>query len=143
MAIFYPSLTDAHQLIGLVQSKGLSLSVPKSDIILLGGGYRTCLGVNHSPAQVQGQTVEDYMVQAQDRTKNAKAKSELAAWNMWKEQLSSDQCQFESARIMILREVSNLEHFWGVATLQKYVYSPLNIHLCWISSGRCMTSDSP
>ena len=59
----------------------------------------------YSPAQVQGQSVEDYMVQAQDRTKNAKAKSELAAFNMWKEQLQHDQCQFEAARIMSLRLV--------------------------------------
>ena len=56
----------------------------------------------YSLAQVQGQSVEDYMVQAQDRTKNAKAKSELAAFTMWKEQLQHDQCKFEAARIMSL-----------------------------------------
>ena len=37
------------------------------------------------------------------RTKrNARTKSELAGFNVWKEQLNADQCQFEAQKIMWL-----------------------------------------
>jgi len=53
--------------------------------------------------QIKGQSVDDFISQAQDRTRNAKARSELAGFNMWKEQLQSDQVQFEASKIMKLR----------------------------------------
>jgi hypothetical protein len=53
--------------------------------------------------QIKGQTVEDFICEAQDRSRNARSKSELAAFNSWKEQLLCDQAQFEAERLMILR----------------------------------------
>ena len=64
--------------------------------------------------QVQGESVEDYLSQAQDRQKNAKTKSELAAFNMWKEQLCADHCTFEAARIMTLSSVLKSEAKVGI-----------------------------
>ena len=54
------------------------------------------------PLQIKGQSVEDYICAAQDRTKNARSKSELAAFTVWKEQLLCDQCQFEAERLQTL-----------------------------------------
>ncbi|CAL1150425.1 unnamed protein product [Cladocopium goreaui] len=54
--------------------------------------------------QIKGQSVDDFISQAQDRTRNAKARSELAGFNMWKEQLQSDQVQFEASKIMSEKE---------------------------------------
>jgi len=51
--------------------------------------------------QIRGQEVEDFIVAAQDRSKNAHSKSMLAAYNSWIESLRSDQAQFESQRILI------------------------------------------
>ena len=44
-----------------------------------------------------------FICEAQDRSRNARSKSELAAFNSWKEQLLCDQAQFEDERLMILR----------------------------------------
>ena len=46
--------------------------------------------------------MEDFIVQAQDRQKNAYAKSMAAAFQSWIEQLQSDQVTYESQRIMPL-----------------------------------------
>lgn len=52
--------------------------------------------------QIRGQEVEDFIVAAQDRSKNAHSKSMMAAYNAWTESLRSDQAQFESQRILSL-----------------------------------------
>ena len=52
--------------------------------------------------QIRGECVDDFICQAQDRTKNAHAKSVAAAFNVWREMLQSDQITFESDRISIL-----------------------------------------
>lgn len=49
--------------------------------------------------QVNGKSVDDFISQAQDRTKNAQQKSVAAAFNVWREMLQSDQITFESERI--------------------------------------------
>ena len=46
--------------------------------------------------------MEDFISDAQDKTRNARTKSELAGFNVWKEQLNADQCQFEAQKIMWL-----------------------------------------
>ena len=55
--------------------------------------------------QVRGQCVEEYISEAQDRSKNAMSKSLQAAFGAWCEQLREDQTLFESRKIMML--VSN------------------------------------
>lgn len=50
--------------------------------------------------QVKGQEVENFIVAAQDRSKNAHNKSMQAAYSAWVESLRSDQAQFESQRIL-------------------------------------------
>ena len=52
-----------------------------------------------SHLQVRGECVDDFIAQAQDRTRNAQTKSIQAAWNMWKEQLMADQVTFTSDKI--------------------------------------------
>ena len=54
------------------------------------------------PCQIRGASVEDFIVQAQDRQKNAYAKSMAAAYESWVEQLRSDEITYESQRIMPL-----------------------------------------
>ena len=49
--------------------------------------------------QICGKSVDDFISQAQDRTRNAHAKSMAAAYNVWKELLQADQVNFESERI--------------------------------------------
>lgn len=50
--------------------------------------------------QVKGQEVENFIVAAQDRSKNAHNKSMQAAYSAWVESLRSGQAQFESQRIL-------------------------------------------
>lgn len=50
--------------------------------------------------QVKGQEVENFIVAAQDRSKNAHNKSMMAAFHAWNESLCSDQAQFENQRIL-------------------------------------------
>lgn len=52
--------------------------------------------------QVRGEAVDDFICQAQDRTRNAHSKSLAAAWNVWKELLQSDQMTFQSEKISTL-----------------------------------------
>ena len=49
------------------------------------------------PCQIRGASVEDFIVQAQDRQKNAYAKSMAAAYESW-----GDEITYESQRIMPL-----------------------------------------
>ena len=49
--------------------------------------------------------MEDFICEAQDRTRNARSKSEVAAFTMWKEQLLCDQAKFEAERLMTLGPV--------------------------------------
>lgn len=51
--------------------------------------------------------MEDFVVQAQDRQKNAYAKSMSAAFQNWVQQLQADQVSFESQRIMCLFWIEN------------------------------------
>ena len=62
--------------------------------------------------KIRGETVDDFISQAQDRTRNAHAKSVAAAWCVWKELLQQDQITFESERISshsCIHEVSCLK----------------------------------
>ena len=49
--------------------------------------------------QIRGEYVDEFICDAQDRTRNAHAKSVAAAFNGWKEMLQADQVTFESERI--------------------------------------------
>lgn len=52
--------------------------------------------------EIRGQAVENFIVTAQDRQKNAHSKAMSAAFSSWTEQLHADQVAFESQRIMLL-----------------------------------------
>ena len=54
------------------------------------------------PGQAHGKTLEDFVAQHQDRSKNALAKSHSAAYNAWVEELRADQAQFMSEKILCL-----------------------------------------
>ena len=54
---------------------------------------------NHLLLQIRGQCVDDFISQAQDRTRNAHSKSLAAAWNVWKQYLLADQVTFASEMI--------------------------------------------
>ncbi|CAK9107687.1 Uncharacterized protein SCF082_LOCUS50126 [Durusdinium trenchii] len=45
--------------------------------------------------EIRGECVDDFICQAQDRTRNAHSKSMAAAWNVWKEMLTADQVSSE------------------------------------------------
>ena len=49
--------------------------------------------------QIRGETVDEFISHAQNKTKNAQARSVAAAFGVWREMLSSDQITFESERI--------------------------------------------
>ncbi|CAL1125989.1 unnamed protein product [Cladocopium goreaui] len=49
--------------------------------------------------EVKGECVDDFITQAQDRTRNAQSKSLQAAWLVWREMLQADQITFESEKI--------------------------------------------
>lgn len=57
------------------------------------------VNANCHPVQIRGESVDEFICQAQDRTRNAHSKSLAAAWNVWKELLQADQVAFESDRI--------------------------------------------
>ena len=57
------------------------------------------VNVNCHPVQIRGESVDEFICQAQDRTRNAHSKSLAAAWNVCKELLQADQVAFESDRI--------------------------------------------
>ena len=54
---------------------------------------------NPCPLQIRGEYVDEFICEAQDRTRNAHAKSVAAAFNVWRELLQADQVTFESERI--------------------------------------------
>lgn len=61
-----------------------------------------CVLLNPLFGKVRGQAVEDFISEAQDRSKNAVSKSLLAAFGAWQEQLFEDETLYESRRIMPL-----------------------------------------
>lgn len=63
------------------------------------------------PRKVKGSTVESFIAEAQDRTRNALATSLSAAFNAWQEQLKADQVSFESDKILRLDCVGVLNPF--------------------------------
>lgn len=52
--------------------------------------------------EIKGRTMEDYVIQNQDRARNARAKSIECAYNAWTEQLRADQGLFESCKLRSL-----------------------------------------
>ena len=56
--------------------------------------------------QVKGQTIQDFISEAQDKSRNALAKSNQAAFRAFAEQLKSDQALFEQEAIMILGHIN-------------------------------------
>jgi hypothetical protein len=50
---------------------------------------------------VKGETVDNFIAEAQDRTRNALNTSMIAAFRAWQEQLKADQVNFDSEKIMI------------------------------------------
>lgn len=52
--------------------------------------------------QVKGESIEQFIQESQDKTRNAKAKSEQAAFLVWTEQLKSDQGMFAAVKISSL-----------------------------------------
>lgn len=53
-------------------------------------------------SKVRGKSLEEFVAQSQDRSRNALQKSLEAAFSAWLEQLRTDQTQFESERILPL-----------------------------------------
>ena len=74
---------------------------------------KTCQDFSSISQQVKGETVEDFIAKAQDRSRNALATSLLAAFGAFKEQLGADQVAFESEKILYLE----LKHFLQVPFL--------------------------
>lgn len=71
-------------------------------------------------AQVKGQTIQDFISDAQDRSRNALAKSNQAALRAFLEQLKSDQALFEQESILTLSRYSKLglkKSPWGFTVL--------------------------
>lgn len=52
--------------------------------------------------KAEGKTLDHYVAEHQDRSRNALAKSTEAAFNSWLEELRADQAQFSSERILLL-----------------------------------------
>ena len=63
-----------------------------------------------SPLQIRGETVENFISDAQDRSRNALAKSLEAGFNSFCEQLSNDQMQYEQAQLLNHGN-ANMKHF--------------------------------
>ena len=63
-------------------------------------GFATVTTLVSHP-QMRGECVDDFIAQAQERTRNAQSKSVQAAWNCWRELLVADQVTFTSAKIAI------------------------------------------
>lgn len=62
--------------------------------------------------QAQGKTLEDYVAQHQDKSKNALQKSHEAAFNAWVEELKADQAQYLSEKVLHLNLYNNLYPRW-------------------------------
>lgn len=54
------------------------------------------------PLQLRGESLDEFISQAQDASKNAQSKSLQAAYNSWVQQLRADQVIFESDMILHL-----------------------------------------
>ena len=52
------------------------------------------------PLKIRGETVENFISEAQDRSRNALAKSLEAGFNAFCEQLSTDQMQYEQTQLL-------------------------------------------
>ena len=55
-----------------------------------------------NPGQIKGTTIENFIAEAQSRSKNALNNSLQAALGAWEEQLRSDQVVFDSEKILQL-----------------------------------------
>ena len=58
-----------------------------------------------NPAQAHGRTMDAYVAEHQDRSKNALSKALEASFMAWVEELKADQLQFSSEKILIPRLV--------------------------------------
>ena len=71
-------------------------------------------------AQAQGKTMESYVAEHQDRSRNALLKSLDAAFKSWCEDLRADESQFLAEKILYLdwdygHTVGSVLHFyWGI-----------------------------
>lgn len=57
--------------------------------------------------QAHGKTLEEFVNQHQDKSRNALSKSHEAAFNAWVEELKADQAQFLSEKILYPGSISN------------------------------------
>eukprot|EP00435_Cladocopium_sp_Y103_P069260 s569_g33.t1 len=97
--------------------------------------------------EVKGESVDEFICQAQDRTRNAHSKSLAAAWNVWHEMLRADQIAFESDRIASDKEqakrrgklVAQLEEMHHKAWDVVSSYIKTNLTFC---SGRSIDAES-
>ena len=64
------------------------------------GGCIWCESVPLLPLKIRGETVETFIAEAQDKSRNALMKSLEAGFNAFCEQLSNDEMQFEQAQLL-------------------------------------------
>ena len=74
--------------------------------------------------QAHGRTLEDYMVQHQDKSKNARLKSEEAAFAAWLEELRADQTQFVAEKLMCPSCKHIVKCQFAVSKIQKTFGNP-------------------
>lgn len=67
------------------------------------------------PCQVRGHTLEDFVSRAQDKQKNALAKSHEASFNAFCDQLQADQLAFEQEQLLSLCRIVHFGNYWNVA----------------------------
>lgn len=58
--------------------------------------------MSFNPLKIRGEHIESYVVENQDRARNAHAKSLEAAFSAWMEDLRADQSKFEADKILTL-----------------------------------------
>ena len=66
----------------------------------LWGGCIWCESVPLLPLKIRGETVETFIAEAQDKSRNALMKSLEAGFNAFCEQLSNDEMQFDQAQLL-------------------------------------------
>lgn len=71
--------------------------------------------------KIRGQSVETFIMESQDRTKNALQKSLEAAFGAWAEQLASDQIRFEQNKLLTLSLDQHFFPFPSPACISKMV----------------------
>ena len=65
-------------------------------------GFLIIPGKKLKPLQAAGKTLDEYMIQHQDRSRNALLKSQEAAFLAWCEELKADQSQYDAESFMSL-----------------------------------------